>query len=362
MRPARLLAVVLLAAAPLAARAVDAPHEDGLYCSNCHTGHNAVGAGLTKVGGNFNLCNSCHLNYDGFGFPTWTDAIQAVPGVSGSSHRWDAPASNLGAIPPSAASADLDEQAMGERLDEGKLMCSTCHDQHAADALAVGGRGRQTVSAVTRIDALTDPGTGVVSVAGDVGASATAKSYLIDMVAAGSETTALFRLSNDNGKSWFGCTTPTTYSYVAYAANGCQAGPGVPLNDGTNVSVAFGAGTYAVGDQFKLYVSYPFLRVSIDAAKMCVTCHKDRNMTTENVQGTGTHAGLGGSVVPGTTVFHHPVGEALAAAPLDASGVVQTSGDGNTSNDLVLGTGGLVNCLTCHRAHHADSNSLSVGP
>lgn len=364
MRSGTLLAVALLAAAPLVGRAVDAPHEDGLYCSNCHVGHNAAGAGLTNVAGNYNLCESCHgtVTSPTFGFP-WPASHQAVPGVSGRSHRWDADASSLGAIPPSAASSDPAEAEMGKRLDAGKLMCSTCHDQHQADVLPVTGRGRQHVSTITRAAS----GTGSVTLVGPVGASATAKAYLLDVVAAGSESTATFRVSNDNGASWFGCTAPTVYSYVAYVAspsNACRAGPSVALNDGGNVTVAFGAGTYLAGDRWKFHVSYPFLRVDNTDARMCTTCHRDRNMTSENVQGAGVHAGMGGAIVPGTTVFHHPVGPGAVpgGAILDASGDPQGTGDGIAGNDLVLGTSGGVTCLTCHRVHNAYSNSLSADP
>ncbi len=359
MPSARLLAVVLLAGGALAARAADAPHEDGgPLCSNCHVGHNAPGASLTKEAGNSSLCASCHAHSDNFGFPAWTDAIQAVPGVSGRSHRWDADASAMGATPPSAGSADPDEREMAKRLDGGKLMCSTCHDVHDADFQPVSGRGRQTVSAVTKAGA----GTGAVSVVRPVAPNATAKGYLIDVVTAGVETEALYRVSNDNGKSWFGCE-PGTHTYVAWSdatPNGCQAGGSVALNDGTSVS--FAAGSYEVGDRFDFYVSYPFLRADATNSRMCVTCHRDRNMTAANVHGIGPHAGTGAPIVPGTTVFHHPVGGALAGAPLDASGDAQTPGDGNPSNDLVLGAGGVVSCLTCHRVHNADSNSLSPDP
>lgn len=357
MRSARLLAIALLAGGALVARAADAPHEDGgPLCSNCHVGHHAPGASLTNVPGNSNLCASCHDHSDNFGFP-WTDAIQAVPGVSGRSHRWDADASAMGATPPSAGSADADEREMESRLDGGKLMCSTCHDVHDADFQPESGRGRQTVSAVTKAGA----GTGQVTVTGPVASGAPARGYRIAVVSAGSETEALYRLSNDNGKSWFGCE-PGTHTYVAWSdasPNGCLAGGSVALNDGTNV--AFAAGSYAVADSFDFYVSYPFLRADATNSKMCLTCHRDRNMTAANVRGAGPHAGTGAPIVPGTTVFHHPVGGVLAGAPLDASGDAQTPGDGNPSNDLVLGSG-VVSCLTCHRVHNADSNSLSPDP
>jgi predicted CXXCH cytochrome family protein len=367
MRSGTLVGLLLAVAIPLVSRAADAPHDnDDALCSNCHMAHNAPGASLTTKEGNFNLCNSCHLNSTNFGFKGWTVSIQAVPGASGRSHRWDADASNRGATPPSAASGLVDEQEMGKRLDGGKLMCSTCHDVHDADSQPVSGRGRQTVSDVTKIGALPSPGTGALSVAGTVDPGATAKGYLVDVVAAGAETTARYRLSNDNAKSWFGCTAPTTYTYVAWdgvAANGCQAGSSVPLNDGANVSVTFGVGTYQVGDRFAFYVSYPFVRANETSGKMCVICHKDRNMSAANVQGSGMHAGTGAPIVPGTTVFHHPVFEQQSVAPLDATGVVQAGeGDGNPSNDLVVDGQSRVTCLSCHRVHSAESNSLSTQP
>ena len=57
----RLLAVVLALAAPLAVLASDPPHEAGPLCINCHLGHNTAGGSLTKVSGNFNLCQSFNV-------------------------------------------------------------------------------------------------------------------------------------------------------------------------------------------------------------------------------------------------------------------------------------------------------------
>lgn len=365
MRFSRLLSLLLLAAAPIAALAVDAPHTDGLLCSSCHMGHNAPGGNLTHTLGNANLCQSCHLAQVGgaFGFP-WSGGQQAVPGVSGSSHRWDAHAANLGATPPNPASADAAEKEMGQRLEAGKLMCSTCHDQHQADVHPPAGRGNQHVSGVTK----TGAGTGTVTVT-SVAAASTAKAYLIDITSAGNETTARFRLSNDNGTSWFGCSAPGVYvAYVASPSNACTAGPAVQLNDGANVVVAFGAGTYVVGGRHLFYVSYPYLRADNTDARMCLTCHPDRHQYWQDVEGgvaNSVSGGRLGTVTLGTTVFHHPVGQELVktydrGAPIDASGVAQTPGDGNPTNDLRLGTGGVVTCLTCHHPHNADSNSLTT--
>ena len=358
----RTLALALVLGAPLGARAIDAPHEAGTNCSSCHLGHNAPGGALTKTAGNASLCQSCHVSETGFGFP-WSDADQAVPGASGRSHHWSAPATGLGATAPLAGTP------MGDRLDAGNLTCSTCHDQHNNLASLNGGTQHATV--ITKTGSV---GTGALTFAtGSPAASAAARFYRVEIVAAGSEATARFRLSHDKGTSWFGCSGPGVYvAYVASPSNACAAGASVALDDGANVTVAFGTGTYVVGERWDFYVSYPFLRIANVDAAMCVECHRDRNMTWQNADGTGPIVGTGASIVFGTTTFSHPVGQALnqggrtnglPGGILDANGMVQaTSTDPNKTNDLQLGTGGVVTCLSCHHPHNADSNSLSVDP
>jgi predicted CXXCH cytochrome family protein len=82
---------VALALSCGAARAVDPPHDipNGINCINCHTPHSAPGGSITRVEGNPNLCMSCH-NPAGLAAPRpFNDADQAIPGVQGTSHRWD---------------------------------------------------------------------------------------------------------------------------------------------------------------------------------------------------------------------------------------------------------------------------------
>jgi hypothetical protein len=359
------LACVLAAAAPLRAASVDMPHEAGSACTNCHVSHEGGGA-MTRTWGNFNLCQSCHLGKGpAFGFP-WVESDQAVPGHSGRSHSWSGEATGHGATLPLRGSADPGEDQMAARLDGTLLQCSTCHDQHQADAFSPSGRGRQHVSEVTPSAA----GTGAVTVGPPLG-SAAAKAYRIEIVAEGDATHATFRLSNDKGASWWGCASPGDFvPYLEFPSNACAAGANVALNDGANVTVRFEAGTYRAKDRWDFYVSYPFLRADNTDARMCVTCHRDRHQSFENVEGTGPIVGTGGPIVWGVTTFSHPVGATLNGngkgydhpAILDTNRAPQVTGDGVRSNDLVLSASGVVTCLTCHRPHNADSNSLSEDP
>lgn len=350
MSRVRMLVLALAVGAPLGARAVDAPHDNqGPNCSGCHLGHNAPGGGLTNEAGNFNLCQSCHLNPEftgSFGFP-WDANDQAVPGTRGRSHRWDADASNLGATPPSLASTDPAEKALAQHLDAGRIKCSTCHDVHQADNGAESGRGKQHLS--TPKKTLAAGGSGAID-ATSAPATLAPKAYVLQFTTGGAVGAARFQVSNDNRISW-------VQSNVLTAAS-------VTLADG--VVLAF-TGSFAATEEYEFYVSYPYLRVDNTGSAMCVVCHKDRNMHWQDVEGRADGR-LGTGIVLGTTVFSHPVGQPLNANArgydrttgiLDANGATQATGDSNASNDLRLDGAGLVGCTSCHQPHNADSNSLT---
>ncbi len=194
------------------------------------------------------------------------------------------------------------------------------------------------------------------------GTSSKAYRVLIQTVTAGGGT---FILSHD-----FGLATPSWFNWSGTAwVVGTSLGAGMPFSNGTPVAlddpavtVTFTAGA-AVGNYWDFYVSYPMLRTTNVSDAFCLSCHASRAMDHVRV------AGEDSSYLPnGIRQFSHPVGDALnangknydRAVALDANGAVQTTGDGKSSNDLVLDPStGTVGCTTCHAVHNADSNSLT---
>lgn len=329
------------------ASASDPPHDSSsspaITCISCHSLHRAQGGAITTVVGNANLCMSCHLSVPNF---AWPAESQAQPGAQGKSHRWDAAAINA----MHGAQAPIDAR-LATRLSAGSLQCSTCHDQHAG-ADAFKGTQRTSVAVGSSITRTAGTGTGTLAL-NQPSATATARGYRIEIVVPGAPPTATFRVSNDNGVSWWGWTGA---AWAPGVATGRPCGASVQLNDGANVTMTF-AGTFVAGDAWNFYVSYPFLRMPNDASQLCEDCHLPRVQAALAVESGGD----------GTKVFSHPVGEALArsydrAAILDADGQAQSVGDGNKTNDLNLDGTGRVRCMTCHNPHNADSNSLTQDP
>lgn len=104
------------------------PHNfsKGISCFDCHKMHSAPGGRLTAYLGNVNLCQSCHKSGGMANLLILENVDQATPGTLGKHHRWDATAVN--------ATYQTDtplNSSMAARLESGKIMCSTCHDQHS---------------------------------------------------------------------------------------------------------------------------------------------------------------------------------------------------------------------------------------
>ena len=147
------LAVLVLATVG-SLHAQDPPHWSStsltIDCTTqCHTLHQAAGAGLTSSASNVNLCQSCH-NPAGLAdrLPIG-NADKAVPDTSGTSHAFDV----------AAVHGQLDTQApldpeMVLRVMGGQVVCSTCHNQHKGEE-PFGGTSR--VSPAEQVTALGCP-------------------------------------------------------------------------------------------------------------------------------------------------------------------------------------------------------------
>ena len=347
---AAVVAGVLLVSTPT--RAADPPHWAGVATSfdcstSCHQGHGSLGGALTSAAGNSNLCQKCHISGQSAQDLPTNDADRAdMVAETGVHHAWNRSKTNLAA----GANGTITSTAMSLRLNTSTVTCptgdcvtcSTCHNQHEATS-ASGGLSR--VGNAKPRTANTSTGT----VASD--GTFTGAAGLWYLVEAQSNTT--FRWSKDGGLTWFASNVPMA------------KGTAVTLADGNGVNVTFSvAGAFVASDRWEFSASWPFLRVPIDSgdnttgAKFCRDCHSAWAMDH-----TGAETWTG-------TARSHPVGVALnvngggydRTVPLDATGVAQTTGDGNPFNDLKLDAGGRVQCWSCHGAHYAPSNGSAVMP
>lgn len=361
MRTTRvLLAVLLVVLAPAFAGALDAPHDRSYLpsnCQQCHQLHNALGASLTTQVTITDACLSCHTTYGGaghrLGFP-WVSGDQAVAGVSGAQHRWSGLAVNAGV----GATTPTDPE-MAKRIIAGKLECSVCHNQHSANKTFAPATSMHTSYAVGTAYPETNVGggTATLTIQSADATNAVPKGYRLRVVSAGNVA-----VSHDAGLSWFKPTINTGATWVADTAVpvGGPYSTAVDLAmDDPAIRVRLTAGA-AVGDYWAFYVSFPMLRAPNLSGSICLSCHADRAQTHLAVESGGD----------GVKVFSHPVGESLnnnakgydRTVPLDADGGVGALGDTNATNDLMLGSGGVVGCTSCHAPHNADSNSLTVDP
>jgi len=357
----QLAVAIALGLTGVVALAVDAPHDASYTtgsCLECHTLHNATGGALTNRPTMAALCQSCHSQTGRPARVNWKDADQANPALNtGNQHDWHSSTTNAarGALPPT-------DPGMLLRTTGNVLSCAVCHDVHRAAAF-YNSADLGTNIAVGAPQANTSGSGGGTMTLQAMGANPIPRGYQVTIVAGSG-----FILSHD-----FGATTPTWYNWVAGAWQvGSAGGAGKPFTiglavtlDDPAVSVVF-AGAPVAGDTWKFYLSFPFLRADNAGAAMCTDCHRDREQNHLIVEGGLTTYGWG----PGALPYSHPVGQTLNAnlanydrpAPLDANGgTTGTGAYGNATSTLKL-SGGNVTCLSCHAAHNADSNALTVDP
>jgi predicted CXXCH cytochrome family protein len=358
---------ILTTLAPVSALAVDAPHDGSFTngtCEACHMVHNATGGTLINQADNNTACTVCHNTNPALpsrarlGLP-WLTEDQSVPGKGGAHHRWDA----LADQPAFGASVPTNTE-MAKRVKDGRIQCAACHDAHA-DVSANDPGSLHTSIAPGAPTAVTG-GSATMTMTLSPPAGAATKGYRVQVLRVSGLTFEL-GISHDAqtaSPTWLNSNAAgTLWTGGALGGSGLKfwnTGAAITLDD-PGVVVTF-TGTAAVGQFWDFYVSYAHLRASNVVDGMCLDCHSQRNQNHTFVQGPGN----------GSTIFSHPVGQALGAngkgydrAPsnlLDANGVVQVTGDGNTTNDLTLVGGTTVSCTTCHSVHNSDSNSLTVDP
>lgn len=353
------LCAVAVALLPVTGRAgLGAPHDQSFTdgdCSNCHSLSNQTANGAPDFSAG---CNSCHANQTSSTLSFPSAPLEAKMGVKGTHHSWSGFANNpaAGAVTPAVT-------AMANRLVEGRLQCTLCHDTHNPNpataasgphssigigqptAPLAGATGNATLT-------LTNPGTDMA-----VGYRIRLQSPTSFII-----TKTARRPASQGGPVWL---VPSGPGWIPGAITdpGKTFVPGTPVVIEGDLSVTFSTGGFA-GDQYEFWVSYPGLRLGMRTNQLCVFCHKPMDMNHQRVAGLDA-----GYPVDGARTFSHPVGVGLnangkntdRAAVLDANGAVQTTGDGDATNDLVL-VNGVVRCTTCHAVHGADSNSLTPDP
>jgi len=349
--------IAAIAIPPAGAQTADPPHWSSasvnIDCtSNCHVPHQALGGGLNPQTGNVNLCLSCHTATGPAKDLAINVADAAVRGSSGTSHAFGVAAIQDFDGDGTDDVLDPNNPEMFKRLESGNVVCSTCHNQHAAES-GFGGTPRvgnaKMLTTLGSVDGVTSGGT-------FSGAQGTW--YLVQIVQAGTQTNTRFCYSKDNGISWFpsGCNPPGTTT-PNLTANGTT-----PVTLDSGVTVSFAAGSYVAGDRWEFSAAWPFLRGALDSAGagsvLCRDCHRAWDMDHTAVE---TWTGSPKS---------HPVGVALGASgsgfdrltPLDGNGAVQggAGADANPTNDLLFDGNGNVQCLTCHGVHFVDSNTQTV--
>jgi predicted CXXCH cytochrome family protein len=304
------------------ALALDPPHDDSwaIDCSSCHTTHTAPGGNITTVGGNANLCLSCHVAGGLAGGYPFADADQALPSpglppgtpASGNSHRWDA--GPAGHVKPEAGNTSTGVVApggvfTGRFAKTYTLTVTSSGDAGSAvfswsDTLGGGGAGLTTGADVTLDQGVTatftDGGSSPSFVSGD--------EWLIlvrtDLLPP-TDPEMLSRL--ENGRAM--CST----CHDGHKQERAPFDPSAPAYGGAGT----GEGRH-------------FMRIDNDEGAMCNDCHGVRDVTNT---ADGSHPV--DVTVPGSGDYQSP-----AALPLDP-------------NSRVV-------CMTCHEVHDAAADDGSL--
>jgi predicted CXXCH cytochrome family protein len=337
---------------PLSGLAVDLPHTNN--CGDCHTLHAAPGGDLTAFASNANLCLSCHNDTGIAAGKPFNDTMQAIPGTSGSSHRWDVlidcavpgtcgPNSRYGLRQPAA---DPDNPVFPTEIQNTTLnimlkkydnvvTCSTCHNQHLQSSASF------------------DP------FEEDSGTTSTG---------AGDNLTVI-----DNTKTW---TEDEWQGFAVEITSGPIAGEirRIASNTATGTLTVEEAFSQAVGSGVTYQIfGGNFQRLDNDMAQLCEDCHYYRTLqagqTNVRVFDGKKKSHPIGIVFP-TGISNDPTRfNTEPREPAGANWAPQTGApryhlnggtDTNATNNVVFDSTQKIRCLTCHGMHYVDSDENTV--
>jgi predicted CXXCH cytochrome family protein len=307
------LLVVIPAAAVGLAYALDPPHDwtNTINCSNCHTPHKAPGGTITKVAGNPNLCQSCHVAGGLATNKALAETDQAFPPTglpagmtaSGNSHRWDSGASGHVKADPANTSTG--------KVQSGGAFTGRYPKTYT---IMISGAGEAGIATFSWTDTLGDGASGLVT-----GTDVPLNEGITVTFSNGTASPS-FRL-NDRWRVHVrtDINQPTTLELAARIADGkivCST----CHNQHSQAAEPFDPAAPAYGGSGTGYGRH-YQRVANDANQMCKDCHSARDVSHSS---QGSHPI--GIPLPGTGFFKSPV-----TLPLDDASRVQ--------------------CLTCHKPH-----------
>lgn len=304
-------------------RALDPPMDyatNGIVCLDCHTPHSGEGANLTQVEGNANVCLSCHNSTGLAAAKPFLDSDQALPGTSGTSHRFDSG-------PSGHAEASTSNTSTGTVVSGGTFtgriertwtitittagnvgtarFSWTDSDGSSATNVATG----TAVSLSSGITATFSNGTSPSFVAGDRWTIYVRTDLTLPSASDPDEEELAIRLE---GGTKVTCST----CHNQHSQANAPADASAPAYTGTGT----GEGRH-------------YQRADNSANQMCLICHAARNVSSSS-QGS------------------HPIGVTVSA------GVPSTYFQAPAALNLI---GGQVYCTTCHSPHYTDSGGANSG-
>jgi predicted CXXCH cytochrome family protein len=301
------------------ALALDPPHNssNAIECLSCHTPHGALGNQLTAVEGNANLCMSCHTPAGMAATRSFADIDQALPGVSGTSHRWDSGPSGHVEASSSNTSTGLLRSAgtFSGRIENNYVISITSGGEAGVATFSWSDNFGDSGSATTGDAVLLNSGLSLNFINGDspdsfVSGDSWTLFVLTDLRLPDINVPAEAEMAKRLADEKVVCS-------VCHDQHDQEHAPWDPLapayaGDGT------GEGRH-------------HQRADNNTAQMCRTCHSARDVTS-------------------ATQGSHPIGITIPA-----------TADFQTPADLPLDPAGRVQCPTCHNPHFTDSGGANGG-